>query len=144
VRSDLVQYFIIEVPDLGSLATVTPALAQLVEVAAINILDLVVVMREADGAVTILEPEEVESLRGLADVDGEVGGLLSEHDIELTSFVLRPDTAAMIVVTEDRWAESLSLATRRAGGLIVAGERIPAPRVEAAFAETAGSDPMRK
>jgi hypothetical protein len=32
------------------------------------------------------------------------------------------------------------VAARQAGGLIIAGERIPAPRVEAAIAELARSD----
>jgi hypothetical protein len=37
------------------------------------------------------------------------------------------------VLTEDRWATSLSMAARRAGGRIVAGDRIPPARVEAAL-----------
>jgi hypothetical protein len=38
-------------------------------------------------------------------------------------------------VAEDRWAEQLSVAAREAGGHIVAGERIPSRRVEAALAD---------
>ena len=52
------------------------------------------------------------------------------HDIELASLALRPATAGIVLVTEDRWAESLSVAARRAGGRILGGERIPASRVE--------------
>jgi hypothetical protein len=44
-------------------------------------------------------------------------------------------------VAEDRWAEQLSLAARGVGGRIVAGERIPAPRVEAAVADAPEPDP---
>ena len=140
VLTDLVQYLMIVVPELASLAVVAPVLADLVDGATIHILDLIVVSRDGDGAVTILEAEEVESLARLAQVDGEIGGLLSDHDLELVSLALRPSTVGMVVVAEDRWAEALSVAARQAGGLIVAGERIPAPRVEAAIAELARSD----
>jgi hypothetical protein len=135
VVADLVEYLVVVVQDVDSLAGVAPALAELVEDAAIRILDLVIVAREGDGTVVILEPEAVASLASLAEMEGEIGGLLSDHDIELVSLALEPGTVGMVVVTEDRWAEGLSRAARRVGGLIVAGERIPARRVEAALAE---------
>ncbi len=138
VVPDLVEYLVVVVQDLESLATVVPALGGLVERSAIRILDLVIVSREADGMVMILEPEAVPSL---AEMEGEIGGLLSEHDLELVSFALEPGKVGMVVVTEDRWAESLSRAAHRAGGLILAGERIPANRVEIALGERFSSHP---
>ena len=134
VTSDLVEYVIVAVPDQDSLATVVPALAELVRTAKIRILDLVVLARDREGAVTVLEFEDVESMEGLRHVEGEVGGMLSEHDIALASIALRPGTAGIVLVTEDRWAEPLSAAARRAGGQIIAGDRIPPPRVEGALA----------
>jgi hypothetical protein len=41
----------------------------------------------------------------------------------------------VVIVTEDRWAKPLSTAARRAGGQIIAGDRIPASRVESILAE---------
>jgi hypothetical protein len=69
-------------------------------------------------------------LRGLA-----FDRMLSEHDIGLAALALRPGTAGMVLVTEDRWATPLSRAAQRAGGQIVGGERIPASRIETALAE---------
>jgi hypothetical protein len=135
VVPDLVEYFVVVVEDLDSLASLAPAVAELVEQAAIRILDLVVVAREADGTVVILEPEAVASLETLADLEGEIGGLLSDHDIELVALALDPGMVGLVVVTEDRWADGLSRAARRAGGQIIAGERIPASRVQAALAD---------
>jgi hypothetical protein len=134
VLADLVEYLVIVVPAVDSLASVASALADLVAAEAIRIMDLVVVARQADGSVSIHEPEAVASLAGLADTAAETGGLLSDHDMELVALGLEPATVGLVVVTEDRWAQGLSMAARRAGGLIVAGERIPAARVEAAFA----------
>lgn len=144
VNPDLVEYIVIVVPDLDSLSSVASALADLVGAAAIRILDLVVVARKADGAVEILEPEAVASLANLAETEGETGALLSDHDIEMLSLGLEPAKVALVVVTEDRWARGLSAAVNQAGGFIVAGERIPAPRVEAALAaRPPDDDPSR-
>lgn len=92
VTSDLVEYVIVAVPDQDSLATVVPALAELVQTAKIRILDLVVLVRDREGAVTVLEFEDVESMAALRRVEGEVGGMLSDHDIALASIALRPGT----------------------------------------------------
>jgi len=135
VVTDLVEYLIILVPDLGSLARLVPALAELFEANVIRILDLIVLVMRSDGAVRVLELDEVESMAQLRDGVGELKNLLSEHDIEFAAQALRPNTAGLVLVTEGRWAEPLSTAARRAGGVIVAGERIASSRVEAVLAE---------
>ncbi|MGH9251319.1 MAG: DUF6325 family protein [Acidimicrobiales bacterium] len=134
VTTDLVQYVVVVVPDQDALATVAPALAELVQAGRIRILDLVVLVRDHEGAVTVLELEAVESMRTLRHVEGELGDMLSENDIALASHALRPGATGIVLVTEDRWAAPLSAAARRAGGLIVAGERIPPSRVEQVLA----------
>lgn len=135
VATDLVQYAVVVVPDQDKLATVVPALTELVQTGKIRILDLVVLVRDREGAVTVLEFEAVDSLAALRHVEGELGGILSDNDIALASHALRPGTAGVVLVTEDRWAAPLSVAARSAGGLIVAGERIPPSRVEQALAD---------
>jgi hypothetical protein len=134
VSTDLVGYVIVRVPDLGSLASVASALAELARERVIRILDLVVLVKDSDGGVSVPEIGAVESLAPLDPVKGEVGGLLSDHDIELASLALPAGTAGIVVVTEDRWAEPLSAAAQRSGGRIIAGDRIPPSRIEAALA----------
>jgi Family of unknown function (DUF6325) len=135
VSTDLVEYFIVGVPAVDSLVELAPTLAELAQRAAIRILDVVVLVKDLDGAVDALELDAVDSMAALRDLEGDFGGMLSDHDLALASTALRPGTAGVIVVTEDRWAAPLSAAARRAGGQIIAGERIPAPRVEAALAD---------
>jgi hypothetical protein len=72
-------------------------------------------------------------------LEGDVG-LLSENDLALASRAVRPGEVGLVVVAEDRWAKQLSTAAGRAGGRIVAGERIPVLRVEAAV-EDVHDDP---
>lgn len=141
VTPDLVEYMVVVTPDEASLAALVPALAQLVAGARIRILDLAVVVRSPDGAVAVHEVETVDSLAGLRDVEGEVGGLLSEQDVATAGLALRPGAAGLVIVTEDRWAEPLSVAARNAGGWIVGGERIPPCRVADALAEQLDDEP---
>jgi hypothetical protein len=131
----LVEYFIVAVRDLESLDGLALALAELVEREAIRILDLVVVVKDAAGAVSLLEVDAVDSMAIVSALDDDIGGMLSDHDIELVSRALDSGTTGVIVVTEDRWAEPLSVAARRAGGRIIAGDRIPASRAKTVLAE---------
>jgi hypothetical protein len=136
--TDLVEYLVVVVPDLGSLSTVTPALADLVASAAIRILDLVCVSKSAEqGELTVVEFEEVEGMSALQSVDGDVGGLLSARDIETASRPLAAGSSAILLVVEDRWAHALSTAARRAGGRVVGGGRVARPLVEAALEASA-------
>jgi hypothetical protein len=93
-----------------------------------------------DGALELLEFDDVDALAGLGGLDGELG-LLSENDLRMAAGAVRPGEVAVVLVAEDRWAEQLSLAVRRAGGQIAAGERMSAVRVEAALADRAEDEP---
>jgi hypothetical protein len=132
VSPDLVEYLIVSVPDLEALSGVGQALAGLADDGTVRILDLVIVERGADGTVTVVEPSLVAAV---ATLGVTASGLLCQHDIELAALAVQPGTVGLVVVTEDRWARPLSAAARNAGGRIVAGDRIPAQRVEATLAE---------
>jgi hypothetical protein len=131
VASDLVEYLLLMVPDAASLAAVAPALVELAEGGTVRLLDLVVIRKEVDGALEFLELEDVEALAGLRPVADGIGGLLTERDIELISLALEPATIGLVLLTEDRWALPLAAAARGVGGRIIAGERIPASRIDA-------------
>ena len=134
VTTDLVEYLLVVFPDTAALASVVPAVRHLVASEQIRVLDLVVVDRHPDGRLDILELGDVEALAPLADLDGDLG-LLSDNDLQLAARTVLAGEAALVLVAEDRWAERLSVAARGAGGRVVAGERIPAPRVEAGLAD---------
>lgn len=134
VTTDLVEYLLVVFPDRSALGSVVPAVHDLVTSERIRVLDLVVVDRHRDGHLDVLELGDVEALAPLADLDGDLG-LLSENDIQLAARTVLAGEAALVLLAEDRWAQRLSLAARAAGGRVVAGERIPAPRVEAALTD---------
>ena len=134
VTTDLVEYLLVVFPDRSALGSVVPAVHELVTSDRIRVLDIVVVDRHPDGLLDILELDDVDALAPLAAIDGDLG-LLSENDIQLAARTVLAGETALVLVAEDRWAERLSVAAREAGGRVVAGERIPAPRVEAALAD---------
>jgi hypothetical protein len=136
---DLVEYLVVVVSDLGSLRTVTSALADLVASEAIRILDLVCVSKSAEGGeLTVVEVEEVEAMAALEKVEGDIGGFLSPQDIETASRPLAAGSSAILLLVEDRWARGLSTAARQAGGRVVGGGRVARPLVEAALKATYG------
>ncbi len=136
LAAGLVEYFVISVPTLDSLAVLSPALHELVGRAAIRVLDLVIVAKAADGTLSIREYDSVEGGSDLRDVVTAGGPLLSDGDIRMAALALHPGSLGVIIVSEDRWAEPLSLAVEQAGGQIVAGDRIPAPRIESVLADS--------
>jgi hypothetical protein len=135
VSVDLVEYLVVVVPDVDSLASVGAALADVARSGAVRLLDLVVVSRDSGGELSMSEPDAVRGMAGIEELQPDAGRWLSLHDIELSALALPPGTVGVIVVTEDRWAEPLSAAARLAGGRIVAGDRIPARRVETVLAD---------
>jgi len=135
LATDLVEYFVVVLPDRASLGGVVPALADMVQGGRIRVLDLVVLVRGRDGGLEVLEVGEVADLGALRAAPGELG-VLSENDLRLVSDAVRAGEVGLVVVAEDRWAQQLSTAARGVGGRIVAGERIPSLRVETAVTDT--------
>jgi hypothetical protein len=133
LATDLVEYVVVVFPDRAALGSVVPALGDMVRSARIRLLDIVVLAREADGRLDVVEASEVEALGEVAEPAGAVG-VLSENDLRLAARAVRLGEVGLVLVAEDRWAAQLSTAAREAGGRIVAGERIPAARMEAAVA----------
>lgn len=135
---DLVEYVVITTTALSDVGALAGALRSLVEGDQIRILDLVGVQTDALGGYTVSEPE---SLTGFADLEGEVGGLLSEDDVALACAALGPVASALILVAEDRWARPLAAAAAVGGGRVAGGERIPRHRLEQALRSRARRRP---
>ena len=128
-----VEYVIIAFPENRFTGEIAPEIAGLMESGTIRVLDLVFIMKDADGVVSSFEFDEIEVSDAWADLDADVDGLMSDEDVLLAADVLAPNSSALLIVWEDLWATPLVEAIRRAGGELVAGERIPHDVVEAAF-----------
>ena len=129
-----VEFLVISFPGNRFNGKVAPALADLVERGTVRILDLVFIKKDADGTFTAIEFDDLEEAAGIADIDGEAGGLLNEEDIEIAAETLAADSSALFILFEDLWAAEFARAVLDSGGELVVGERVPHAVVEAALA----------
>ena len=127
-----VEYLVVAFPGSRFRGDLLPELKRLVDDGLIRILDLTFVKRDDDGTVRYLELDSVDAEEAamFAEIDGEVGGLLSEDDLALIAEEIPPGSSAALLVWENSWAASIAGAIRAAGGVLVAHERVPEVLVE--------------
>jgi hypothetical protein len=109
---------------------VMPLLADLVDRGVIRILDIAVIVKDADGSVVARDFAEDP---GMAAFDGASSGLLGQDDLEEAAVALEPGTVAAVLVWENRWAAPVAVALRRSGGQLVASGRIPVQAILASL-----------
>jgi hypothetical protein len=110
-------------------------LLNLVDRGLVRVLDLRFVMRAADGSLAVMELSDI-------DVDGQFdfglfagvsSGLLDESDLKEAANAIEPNTAAAIMVYENRWAAPFVQALREAGANLVSAGFIPQDALVAAL-----------
>ena len=113
-----VEIAIIEFPGSRFNGEIVPALTQLVDDGIVAIIDLVLVSKDVDGSVTVLELSELddETAGAFDDLDGEAGGLLSEDDLAQAAEALSLGSSALMIVWQDTWAARLVEAIAASGG----------------------------
>jgi len=113
---------------------IVPALAELVENETIRVIDLAFVKKDADGAITTLELDDMdENEAGGLGAYGDVGDLLNEDDLVRAAEALEPNNSAALLVWENTWAARFAQAVRNADGIVLENERIPHDVVQAAI-----------
>ncbi|MER8045611.1 DUF6325 family protein [Streptomyces sp. NPDC094032] len=134
-----VEYVVIAFPGNRFRGEIAPELRNLVASGTVRILDLTFIKKEADGSVAYMELDALDPTESSVfdDIDGEISGLFSDQDLSLIAEELPPDSSAAVLLWEDTWAAGITGAIRRAGGELLAHERIPAEAVEHAFEDAA-------
>jgi hypothetical protein len=130
-----VEYIIVGFPGNQFNGKIAPELIALVESGTIRILDLIFIGKDADGAVTSLEIDQLDVSIGFAGLDADVGGLISPVDIEFAARSLEPNSSAALLIWEDVWAAPFADAVRQSGGVLLEGARIPAELITPALAD---------
>jgi Family of unknown function (DUF6325) len=123
-----VDYLVVEFPaDKANFSGEMAAeLTSLVERELVRVLDLVIMSKDRDGAVTVDEIHEVDesSLGQLRALEADLALLLAEEDLEAIGKVLEPGNIAAVLVYENSWAGPFASAVRGSGGRLVADGRI--------------------
>jgi len=126
-----VEYLVVEFPGNQFKGEIIPALEDLVERRVIEVIDLVLVRKQQDGAVTYVELNDLDDAEAAQfnAVVGEVTGLLSTEDLNEIGAALSPNSSAGVLVFEDAWTKRLLQTIQRADGIVLALDRIPVDRL---------------
>jgi hypothetical protein len=131
-------YLIVEFPGNQMTGEAFPLLLDLVDRGLIRILDFVFVRKDADGTMTAVELSDLDrdGKLNLAVFEGASSGLLGEDDLRDAGTVIEPDSAAGILIYENRWAAPFASALRRGGAQLVASGFIPLDAIAASLDAT--------
>ncbi len=115
-------------PDPGTVG----ALVDLVNSGLVRLLDFVLVSKDDDGDVSVIEVEDTDAL-GFGGVQLAAVGITGDDDIVELAELIPPGTSAVVVAFELLYLRALSERLAASGGVVLSAERIPAPVVNAVF-----------
>ena len=130
-----VEYMVVAFPGNQFKGEIAPALAQLESSGTIRIIDLVFVIKDADGNMQAMELGDLdaEAAAGFDKLAVDGGGrLFSDEDLEAAAEELEPNSSAALLVWENSWATGLTEAIRNSGGELLDYDRIPREVVQEA------------
>jgi hypothetical protein len=110
-------------------------LKRLIERGIVRVLDLLIITKDAEGAIDAFELHEFDDdqIGALRELGAETAELLSEEDVGHIAAALEPGTVAAALVFENAWAAPFASAVRHSGGQLVGSGRIPMQAIIAAI-----------
>jgi uncharacterized membrane protein len=138
-RMGPIELLVVKFPGNHFTGELVPALAEMVENGTIRIADLLFLVKNADGDVTLLEFSDLApDVYGLWDpLVSDVTPLLNEDDAYQLAATLENDSSAGLLLFENTWAARFAQAVRNANGEVVLNERIPGVVIDEILAATA-------
>ena len=136
-----VDVVVIEFADAKFSGEGLPILLDLVAKGVIRIIDAVAVKANDDGSFVSLSVEDLDAEGGEWDlITGWTADVLGQEDFDAVGAILKPGAAAAIIMYENTWAAPFAAAMQRAGGQVVAFDRIPVADVIAAIEASAATE----
>ncbi|HUW01991.1 MAG TPA: DUF6325 family protein [Acidimicrobiales bacterium] len=108
-------------------------LASLAEAGTIRLIDVLILAKDHQGDVEAMELSDLDDLGPFQASEAELAEFLAEDDVAHLAAAMDPGTVAAVIVFENLWAAPFASAARRAGGQLIAFERIPAQAIIAAL-----------
>jgi hypothetical protein len=123
---------------------IVPEIQGLIDREIIAVVDGLLISKDADGDVTVIEFEESgidQNLAALGELCADaVADLISSEDVDEFAAALDPNSSAAVLVFEHTWAKPFRDAIVDSGGVLVNNIRIPGPVVEEVLAAVASLD----
>jgi Family of unknown function (DUF6325) len=127
-----IDFVLVEFPGDKLTGEAGQAVVDLVESGIIRLYDLIVVSKDTDGTMSVLEITE-DNAGGFSVFAGARSGLLGDDDAREAAAAMQPGTVAALIVFENRWAVPFIRGVRNSGGELIASARIPSDDVMAAL-----------
>ena len=130
-----VDYVVVEFPAGASSFTgeMAKELLALVDTGIIRVIDVLILAKDADGAVEAIELSDLDDLGELQALEAELAELLAEEDVEHLAAAMDPGSVAGVLIYENLWAAPFASAARRSGGQLIANGRIPIQAIMASI-----------
>jgi hypothetical protein len=130
-----VDYLVVEFPagEANFNGEMAAELAALADSGTIRVLDLLILRKDADGAVEALEIDDLDGVDELRALETEIAEILAEEDVVHLAAAMEPGSVAGVLVWENTWAAPFASAARRAGGQMIATGRIPIQAIAASM-----------
>jgi Family of unknown function (DUF6325) len=130
-----IEIVVLEFPEDRFTGEIAPAIADLVRRQIVTIVDAMIIRKDDDGNVAIVELENDEGdLGSFAELLSETLDLVSAEDAEEFANALPAGATAILIAFEHKWIREVRGAVQNAGGTLIADMRIPADVVEEVMA----------
>src|SRR4051794_18489706 len=122
-----VDYVVVEFPAGASNFTgeMAKELLALIDSETIRLIDVIILVKAADGTVDAMELSDIGELGELQRLEAELAELLAEDDVAHLAAAMEPGSTAGVLIWENLWAAPFASAARRSGGQLIANGRIP-------------------
>ncbi len=134
-----VEELVVKFPGNRFKGEIIPALHQLIDTGIVRIIDIAFVQKDANGAVTTIELDELppDEYAEFDPLVGTIGSYFSPEDFAELSRQLANNSSAAFLLFENTWATRFRDAVLNAKGEIVVLERIPKVVIDQLIAEQA-------
>jgi len=120
-----VDYVVIEFKEAKFTGEGLPILLDLVAKSIIRVIDAVVIKANEDGSFVSLSVTDLDATGGAWElITGWSTGALGQEDFDEVGAILAPGAAAAIIMYENTWAGPFAAAMLKAGGEVIAFDRI--------------------
>jgi len=115
------EYVLFQFDDDRFLDELLPALIELNDQGCVRFVDLVFIMKDESGILTIVEINELadEDAAAFEPLINDYFGMLTEEDVIVAAENLPENTSAAVVMFEHLWAIGLQQAVQHAGGFML-------------------------
>ncbi len=131
-----VDVYIIGFPGNQFTGRIAPAIVELIDQGIIRVLDVLFVIKDAEGSITALEMADFTGDQpSFMEIDIAQPGALGIDDAEEISEDLPPNSSALLIALENVWAAKLAAEFKAADAVVIDYIRIPVDVAEAIITE---------